>query len=235
MKDSMRKLLMLLTIALLSTPAFSQIRLYHTSGSETIFSDAIVSYDNVDVNTNLRFTTVFHFEQMLNLDVGPLLGMYTGLGMRNIGMITEDLYQNMGFLGVDEVHPDWNKGTKMKRRAYTLGVPVAVKVGSMGKKVFLYAGGEYEWTFHYKQKLFIDGEKFKFSEWTSNRVNEFLPSIFAGVQLPKGLNIKFRYYMDNFLNPAFTGVDFGENVDYSRFGSTGIYYISIAMVTGGKK
>ncbi len=224
-----------ITMTLLSNPAFSQIRVYHTSGGESIISDALVSYDNSTVNTNLRFTTFFHAEQMLNVDLGRFLGMYSGLGVRNVGFITDDLYQNMGFLGVDDTHPDWNKQTKLKRRTYSLGVPLALKIGLLKKQIFLYGGAEYEWTFHYKQKLFIDGEKFKFSEWTSDRVNAFLPSFFAGVQLPKGLNIKFRYYLDDFLNPAYTGIDFGENVDYSNFGSTGIYYISLAFVTGGKK
>ena len=220
---------------LFSNTGFGQVKLYTTSGGETIFSDAIVNYDNNDVNTNLRFTTFFHFEQMLNLDLGRFLGVYTGIGMRNIGFITEDLYQNMGFLGVDNAHPDWNKDTKIKRRSYSLGVPLAAKVGLLNKQIFLFGGAEYEWTFHYKQKLFIDGEKFKFTEWTSDRVNAFLPSVFAGVQFPKGVNIKFRYYLDNFLNPGFTGIDFGENVDYSNFGSTGIYYVSLSFVTGGKK
>jgi hypothetical protein len=38
--------------------------------------------------------------------------------------------------------------------------------------------------------------------------------------------------MDDFLNPDFSGVDFGEDVDYSAFGSTGIFYVSLSFVTG---
>jgi hypothetical protein len=128
-----------------------------------------------------------------------------------------------------------NNETKIKRRSYPLAVPLALKFGNMKKDQFFFAGGEYEWTFHYKQKLFIDGEKFKHREWTSDRVNAFIPSVFAGVQLPKGLRVKVKYYMDDFLNPGFTGVDFEENVDYSSFGSTGIFYVSLTFVTGKKK
>jgi hypothetical protein len=77
-----------------------------------------------------------------------------------------------------------NNETKIKRRSYPLAVPLALKFGNMKKDQFFFAGGEYEWTFLYKQKLFIDGEKFKHREWTSDRVNAFLPSVFAGIQLP---------------------------------------------------
>ncbi len=215
--------------------AFSQVNFYRSSGAEMIFSGADVSYNNTDVNANMRFTSFFHAEQMLNIDFGKYVGVFTGLGLRNIGFITEDLYQNVGFLDIDDSHVDWNKETKIKRRSYSLGVPLALKVGSMKRDLFFFAGGEYEWTFHYKQKLFIDGEKFKFSEWGSDRVNAFIPSVFAGVQLPKGMRVKFRYYMDDFLNPGYAGLDFGEAVDYSEFGSTGIFYVSLAFVTGKKR
>ncbi len=66
-------------------------------------------------------------------------------------------------------------------------------------------------------------------------MNEFLPSLFAGVQLPKGIRIKVKYYMDDFLNPGFRGIDFDENVDYSVFGTTGIYYVSLSFVTDRKR
>lgn len=230
-----KNLLVFLTILSFSTTAFSQMNIYRSSGAEMIFSGADVLYDNTNVNANMRFTSFFHAEQMLNVDLGKYVGIFTGLGLRNIGFITEDLYQNMGFLNIDNSHVDWNKETKIKRRSYSLGVPLALKVGSMNKQLFFFAGGEYEWTFHYKQKLFIDGEKFKHREWTSDRVNAFLPSLFAGVQLPKGMRVKVKYYMDDFLNPAFTGVDFGEAVDYSGFGSTGIFYVSLSFVTGNRR
>lgn len=232
-----KKLLVFLTIFFLtfSAIAFSQVNIYRSSGAEMIFSGADVAFNNTDVNANMRFTSFFHAEQMLNVDLGKYVGLFTGLGLRNIGFITDDLYQNSGFLNIADTHPDWNKETKIKRRSYSLGIPLALKVGSMKEQLFFFAGGEYEWTFHYKQKLFIDGEKYKFSEWTSDRVNVFLPSVFAGVQLPKGMRIKVKYYMDDFLNPGFTGVDFDEAVDYSRFGSTGIFYVSLSFVTGNRR
>lgn len=236
MKRSLPKTLITgLALILFSVNISAQIKLYRASGGELIFSGAEISYNDAPVNSKLRFTGFFHAQQMLNLDVGPFLGAYTGIGIRNIGFITEDLYQNIGFMGVDDSHPDWDKEVKIKRRSYTLGVPLALKVGSMDKQIFFYGGAEYEWTFHYKQKLFIDGEKFKFSEWASDRVNPWLLSVFAGIQLPKGMNIQFRYYLDNFLNPGFQGIDFGENVDYSLFDQTGIFYVSLNTVMSKRK
>lgn len=217
-------------IALFNVASNAQVNFYRTNGAEIIFSGADVTFNGADVNTNMRFTAFFHGQQMFNMDLTRFLGFYTGFGIRNIGLITDDLYQNMGFLGVDEQHPDWNKQTKVKRRSYALSFPAAIKLGSMKKQVFAYAGASYEWMFHYKQKLFIDGQKFKYSEWASNRVNAWIPSVFAGLQFPGGMNLKFKMYLDDFLNPGFTGVDFGEDVDYSTFGASNIYYISFSTI-----
>ncbi len=210
-------------------------RIYHSSGAEIIFSGADVNYSGMDVNTNLRFTLFFHTQHFINLDVTNNIGLYTGVGMRNIGLITEDLYQNVGFLNIDNTHVDYNKNVKIKRRSYSLGFPVALKLGSFSKHFFLFAGGEYEWMFHYKQKLFIDSDKYKFKEWTSDRVNPWIPSLFAGIQFPQGFRLKFKYYMDDFLNPDFMGVDFGEQVDYSQFESTGMWYISLSFFLNKNK
>ena len=207
----------------------AQADFYTTNGGEIIFSLADVGYNGMEVNDNMRFTMFFHAQRMWNLDVTNFLGFYTGAGIRNIGFITEDLYQNSGFLGINNTHPDWNKTVTMKRRSYALSFPLAVKVGQM-KKLFVYAGGSYEWMFHYKQKLFIDGQKYKFSEWMSDRVNPWVPSVFAGVQFPGGFNLKFKMYRDDFLNREFSGIDFGENVDYTSFDKTNIFYISFTTV-----
>ena len=224
-------------VALILAFAIVQSRaqgVYHSSGGEIIFSGADVNFAGTDVNTNLRFTLFFHVQQHLNLDLTNNIGLFTGLNIRNVGLIQDDLYQNMGFSNIDNNHPNWNKSTKIKRRSYSLGFPLALKLGSFSRHFFLFAGGEYEWMFHYKQKMFIDGNKSKFTEWTSDRVNPWIPSVFAGVQFPQGIRLKFKYYLDDFLNSSFTGSDFGQEVDYSQFESTGIWYISLAFVISKK-
>ena len=226
--------LLAIFIAIVSIETNAQ-KIYHSNGGEVIFSGADVNFNGVNVNTNIRFTLFFHAQHHLNLDLTNNIGLFTGIGIRNVGLITEDLYQNVGFSDIDPEHPNWNKSTKVKRRSYSLGFPLALKIGSFSNNFFLFAGGEYEWMFHYKQKLFIDDNKTKFKEWTSDRVNPWVPSLFAGVQFPQGFRLKFKYYMDDFLNTSFTGVDFGQDVDYSQFESTGIWYVSVAFFINKKQ
>lgn len=232
MKKNFVIIILAMTLVTISTHAQ---RIYHSNGGEVIFSGADVNFNGTNANTNLRFTIFFHTQQLLNLDLTSHIGLYTGLAIRNVGLITEDLYQNVGFSGIDNTDPNWNKSTKVKRRSYSLGFPLAIKVGSLDKNFFVYAGGEYEWMFHYKQKLFIDDNKTKFTEWTSDRVNPWIPSLFAGIQFPQGFNLKFKYYMDDFLNPDFRGTDFGQAVDYSEFESSGMWYISLAVIINKKQ
>jgi hypothetical protein len=200
-------------------------KIYMSTGGEIIFSGADVVFNGSDVNTNVRFTLFFHMQQQLNFDLTNNLGLYTGLAIRNVGLIMEDYYQKVGY-DVDPSHPDYNKNTKIKHRSYTLGFPIALKLGSFDDNFFAYGGFEYEWMFHYKQKKFIDGAKYKFTDWTSDRVNPWMSSWFVGLQFPGGFNLKFKYYLDDFLNQDFVGQDFGEDVDYSQFESSGMWYIS---------
>jgi hypothetical protein len=198
---------------------------YMSTGGEIIFSGADVNFNGKDVNTNVRFTLFFHLQQQLNFDLTNNIGLYIGIAIRNVGLIMEDYFQNVGYV-VDQSHPDYNKNTKIKHRSYALGFPIALRLGSFDKNFFAFGGAEYEWMFHYKQKKFLDDAKYKFKEWTSDRVNPWIPSWFVGVQFPGGFNLKFKYYLDDFLNRDFAGQDFGEDVDYSNFESSGIWYIS---------
>jgi hypothetical protein len=230
-------------LAINTSEISAQLQVYRSGGGEIILSGADIRMipsgagpaSAVDVNNNMRFTLFYHLQQFVNIDLGKRIGFYTGAALRNVGLIQEDLYQYMGFTGVDNTHPNWNKTTKIKRRSYSLGFPVALKLGMIDKHYFIYAGGEYEWMFHYKQKQFIDGNKTKYTEWGSERVNPWIPSVFAGVQFPGGVNLKVKFYLDDFLNHHFTGTDFSQSVDYSQFESTRIWYISMAMILNKKQ
>jgi hypothetical protein len=208
----MKKILFLIFVVLFgfSIPSSFSQKIYRTTGGELIFSFADVEQYGNNVPTNMRFTMFFHFSEKIHFDITNNLGFYSGMGIRNVGLITDQ------------------ENYKIKRRSYMLGVPLAFKLGSFKDNFYVYAGGEYELLFHYKQKLFVDGNKTKSSEWFSNRTNRFLPSVFAGIQFPKGVNLKFKYYLDDFLNKDFSGRDFGVPVSYATY-KTQIYYISLSF------
>jgi hypothetical protein len=181
------------------------------NSGEFIFAFSNVEKDRMEVPTKIRFTLFFHVGQNFHYDFTNNLGVFTGYGIRNIGIITDE------------------NDIIFKRRTYSLGVPLAIKLGSFKDHTYFYTGGEYELFFHYKQKQFIDGNKSKQGEWFSNRTKRFAPSFFAGIQFPGGINLKFKYYTENFLNTSFRGSDFGVPVNYSDFNKTQLFYFALSF------
>jgi len=206
----MKKMLLICALFFALSETWSQ-KIYSLSSGEMIFSWADVKYQNDDIPVNLRFSMFFHWGQYWHVDVTNNIGLYSGFAIRNVGYITDQ------------------SNYKMKRRSYTIGVPIVLKIGAFSENFYVFGGGEYELLFHYKQKLFTDGEKRKFSEFFSDRTKRFIPSLFTGIQFPKGINIKFKYYLDNFLNDDFIGNDFGDLVNYSDYKQTQMYYISLSF------
>lgn len=192
-------------------------RFYTENGGELIFSFADVERNGNSINTPVRFTMFLHLTKHYHFDFSRYTGIYAGISLRNIGFITEA------------------DGVKTKRRTYSLGIPLALKVGMMEQDFYLFGGGSYELFFHYKQKQFIDGDKTKYSEWFSDRTERFAPSLFAGIHFPGGVTLKFKYYPQDFLNTDFTGTDFGQEVDYSVYERTNLYYIGVSYFIRPKK
>lgn len=186
--------------------------IYPVTSGELIFSDAKVEKDGEILKTKLRFSFFFHYGQYWHFDITNNYGFFSGLAIRHVGFITKD-----------EGEYD-----KITRRSYALGLPIVIKAGSFKDHFFVYGGAEYELMFHYKQKFFDDNGKQKSSEWFSNRTNRFIPSVVGGIQFPKGLNLRLKYYLDYFLNQNFKGNDFKEPVDYSGF-KTNMFYISVSF------
>ena len=182
---------------------------YTVTSTELLFQSGRIEKSGADINTNLRFTLFFHLGEYVHFDMGNYVGLYTGVGVRNVGFIT------------DEVN------LKTKYRSYMLGAPLALKLGSFKDRFYVYGGGEYEWMFQFKQKTFIDDQKIKVSEWFSNRTPDFIPSVFAGIQFPYGFNVKFKYYLKDFLNHNYQGS--GDYNDYTGFTKTQVWYISVSF------
>ncbi len=133
-----------------------------------------------------RYSTFFHIGEQFHVNLGKSFGLYTGIGVRNIGMINR-----------------LNDTIKIKQRVYSLGIPVGIKLGDMQKRVYAALGAELELFFNYKQKTFLgSGRGYKaekFNEWFSDRTPLLNPSLFVEFNFKKGSYIKLRYYPMNFL------------------------------------
>jgi hypothetical protein len=155
--------------------------------SEIIFSGGELTTSSLPVQPRniVRFTLFFHFQSQWHYDFNKHFGLYTGLGLRNIGFthewdfVTEDL--------------------KMKHRSYSLGVPLALKFGNLEKGIYGTVGVEGEMMFAYKRKAFYNGEKLKKREWFSDHVNLWNPSAFAEVRFKQGFYIRGKVYLREFL------------------------------------
>lgn len=183
-------------------------KIYTTTGGEIIFSFATINYLGNEEGSITRFAPVFNFQNWVHFDQSDHFGYFSGLAIRNVGFIYDV--------------PDTD--IRMKHRTYNIGIPFGIKVGTT-RGNYLFAGYELELPIHYKEKKFVDGDRQeRTSIWFSNRVNTLNHSLMAGVQLPYGASIKFKYYLTNFFNRNFTLNDGQggvtrpyENSDYNVF------------------
>jgi hypothetical protein len=213
----MKKILLLSAFSIIMASTYLNAqKVYPITSGALLFQFSNVELVNSNVtNRPPRFTCFFHWGQYYHFDIVDNFGFYTGLALRNVGFIyDEDIPQ------------------KTIRRSYTLGIPIAVKLGSFKNHLYIFGGGEYEMLFHYKGKRWYSndrkGSKVKDTEWFSNKTELFVPSVFAGIQFPKGINIKFKYYLGDFLNLDYEGPDLGEsNVSFSDFKKLDVFYISV--------
>ncbi|MEY4594493.1 MAG: hypothetical protein RIQ47_903, partial [Bacteroidota bacterium] len=110
-----------------------------------------------------------------------------------------------------------------------LGIPLAIKIGSMSKNFYIALGGELELFFNYKQKVFYNNSKDKYSEWFSNNSNLLNTSVFAEINFPKGQFIRFRYYLNDFLKENNKGINVSSTGNTLLYDSSPsqLMYISI--------
>lgn len=214
----MKKLLLLAAFAVVSFNAISQEtgtatktkEMYTVSTTETILSWGNVESAGLDIKNIGRFSPVFNFGQQLHIDFNEKSGFYTGFNVRNVGIITE-----------------LNDSVRVKQRVYTIGIPVAYKVGDMDGNLFA-AGFEAEFAINYKQKVFVNDEKSKSNIWFSDRTNIFLPSVFAEVKSKYGNYIRFKYYLTDFLQEGNQKVNVA-GVDFNPTKST-MMYVSVGYM-----
>ena len=206
---------LILLVFFLIVEARSQTKIYTTSGGEMIFSFATINDNGSEESSTMRWAPWFNIQTMVNFDFTENVGLFSGLGVRNVGYI----YDNY-------TDPTSGDVVKKKFRTYNLALPVGIKLGKISK-AFLYGGYEFELPFLYKEKTFQNEKKDKFSVWFSDRVETFQHGFLVGVQLPYGANIKFKYYLSNFHNKDYTETVNGVTVKPYANLDANIFYFSL--------
>ena len=222
---------------------------YHASSGEMIFSFSnITEYNKITekydkIPTGMRFTIWFHAQHTFHYNFNNTFGAFIGLGIRNIGITPAP--DSVYFHGDKTYYKRASAGasvfqlTTVKQRTYTLGIPLAFKIGNFNKGYYLFAGAEYEYSFHYKEKVWIDNEKKKYSEWFGDQATLFLPSVFGGIKLPGGTMIKFKWYLQNFLNQNHKANIVNNNITTEiepyKYTNTQLFYVSMAFIIESKK
>lgn len=200
-------------IVFLSVSGRSQSSNYMSYSGEMIFSFASIDDHGRSESSLMRWAPVFNLQGMYNADMSPHFGIFSGLAIRNVGYIY-DTYTNPQTLVVN----------KKKFRTYNLAIPVGFKVGNLDN-MFLYAGYEVEFPFHYKEKTFDGGDKIdKITGWFSKRDEPVQHGFLVGIQFPGGPNLKFKYYLSEFHNQDYT--DGSGNKPYEGLESN-IFYFSL--------
>lgn len=152
------------------------------------FSIAEVHYTDQDYEklSIPRFTWMLNAGAYYNYDFNEHFGIFTGAEVKNLGVIIK------------------TDGVKYKRRIYTLGVPIAFKIGSMKYGNF-FAGVEADRALQFQEKQKIgDSVYHRFGEWWSDRTPHVLFSWFIGVHLFHSSYIKIQSYFTNFFNQDYT-------------------------------
>jgi hypothetical protein len=168
-----------------------------TGMDAAIFSTATIQHTplpppgSLPATTNtlgtLRFSYFLNLGLTFNYNFNRHIGVYTGVDIKNIGYI------------------ETTNGYTNKRRTYTIGVPLGIKIGNMAtKRAYVFLGGGTDIPFQYKEKIFqIKSQKTKINEWFSSRTPAVMPYVFAGLAINHGYTFKLQYYPANFMNPDF--------------------------------
>lgn len=166
-------------------------------------------------NSNIgtpRFTAFLHIGATAHINFNNHIGLFSGLGIKNIGFIEK----------FD------NSDSTVKRRVYTIGLPLGLKIGNMFGNYGMIGGGV-DFPFHFKEKGFVKrSNKVKDGEWFGQQTASVMPYVFVGAHFKPGLNVKLQYYPTNFLNP-----DYQKTVNNVTTNPYAGYNVNLAMVTLG--
>jgi hypothetical protein len=231
MKIAFTKICSLLAFATLCTSSFSfgqdtgqevkhhSKKVYLSTGMDGyILSSTMVQKTGSDNKLSTpRFSGFFHIGIHLNYDFSKSSGIYAGLNIKNIGFIEK--YSN----------PD----STVKRRVYTIGVPLGLKFGNIKEGNYFLIGGGVDFPFNYKEKGFVKrSDKTKFNEWFSDRTATVMPYVFVGAHFRPLFSVKLQYYPGNFLNKDFAYTSGPATVivqPYSNYEKTNLILLTFGL------
>lgn len=208
-----RYILFIYILLLSMSTSFAQDKkVYTTTIIEFPLTWSNATDNDVDVTGPVRFAPFFNFQNLTNIDFSEKAGMFAGFGIHNVGFIY-----------------DVDASTRKKVRSYNLGIPVGLKFGNMMNS-YIYGGYEVEFPFAYKEKTFVNEVKTKYNKWFSSKT-AIQQSVMVGVQLPQGMNVKFKYYFTNFYKQSYSEVNQdGETIQpYENFNSN-VFWVSVNIV-----
>jgi hypothetical protein len=171
----------------LQVTSFSQNKLYGVFESKTLFQLGLIedSAGN-QVKSILRFAPFVNYTLQAHKDFGNKFGIYTGVGIKNVGFITRDNSNDV----------------TVKSRAYCLSVPLGLKFGNIKDDKFIFLAGEFLTQLDYKEKVFTNGDKSKRKSFYDNDINLFNYSGSVGLHL-KGFIIGAEYTFGDFFNSKY--------------------------------
>lgn len=185
-----------------------------------IFSTALMQRTGESQKlSTIRFSYILNFGFNLNYDFNKHVGLFTGLGIKNIGFIEKI------------------QDSTVKHRVYTIGLPLGIKFGNLQSRNFGFIGGGLDIPFNYREKGFVHrNKKEKMNEWFSDRTSTVMPYLFAGFSVKPGVTFKVQYYPGDFMNTDFTETKNGITYKpYAYFEKLNLLMLSIGMDIHYKK
>ncbi len=196
----------------------SQKKFEQYSYLEMLFSGSNTYQNGEPITDKIRFSPVINAGHEFHFNLSKSFGLYTGLGVRNIGFIDRPVYFAPGATAGTEL--------KTKKRIYALVIPLAVKLGKLSRQSYLSGGAELNIFMNYKEKIWQDDSKTKKSEWFSDRVDVFHTSVFLQYTL-RNSYIKCILYPDNLVKSSNT--TFAGNLAIDNYPSSSANVFALAL------
>ncbi|HAA00049.1 MAG TPA: hypothetical protein DCD96_00245 [Flavobacteriales bacterium] len=188
-------------------------RWYGISTFDMLLSNGEFISNGVKWTPKTRFIPFFNLQSQTHYN-GKHIGVFTGMGIRNIGF--------HHFLERDSAETIY-----LKQRAYSVNIPAGLKFGNLVRGNYIALGSEAHYLFHYKSKLKEGNKTSREREWFSSKINPFSVSVFADLRFKSGSYFKVNFFLFDFLRSSTYNRILplsGESINFSPEKSTLIYF-----------